>query len=193
MKTITSRLNRRVAVLSALGLLCTTLVACGQPQSADTAMSSPAASVMAVAEQASATSMPTAQPTAEPTVMPTARPTDQPTPSPATMSGADHSSHMASSAPMAAQPGAEVAAKIQLFMFSPEPLEIPLGTTVVWTNEDDIEHSVTSGTAPTADMAFDSDFFTKGQTYSFTFSEAGQFAYFCKRHPSMVGMVNVLP
>lgn len=192
MKTILSRLNRRAAVLSALGLLCSTLVACGQPQSTDTAVSSPAASTIAVAEQASSAPISTTQPTAEPTVMPTAQPTDQPTSSPAAMSGAGHD-HMASGAPMAAQPDAEVAANIQLFMFSPEPLEIPLGTTVVWTNQDDIEHSVTSGTAPTADMAFDSDFFTKGQTYSFTFSEAGQFAYFCKRHPSMIGMVNVLP
>jgi plastocyanin len=99
--------------------------------------------------------------------------------------------HPAADAPAAPSSGLEVAASIKLFMFSPEPLEVAAGTTVIWTNQDDIEHSVTSGAASMADGAFDSEFFTKGQTYAFTFSQPGEYSYFCKRHPSMTGTVKV--
>lgn len=95
---------------------------------------------------------------------------------------------------MAAPPavaGTTVEAKAKLFAFSPASLEVTAGTTVQWTNEDDIEHSVTSGAPPEGDAVFDSGFFTKGQVYSYTFSEPGTYAYFCMRHNSMLGTVVV--
>jgi plastocyanin len=93
--------------------------------------------------------------------------------------------------PAGAAPTAE--AKIQLFSFKPDNLEVPVGTTVTWTNMDAIEHSVTQGAPPDAGGKFDSDFFTQGQTFSVTFSEPGEFIYFCKRHNSMTGTVTVNP
>jgi|DewCreStandDraft_5_1066085.scaffolds.fasta_scaffold07185_7 plastocyanin len=82
---------------------------------------------------------------------------------------------------------------IKLFTFKPSLLEVPVGTTVIWTNGDAIEHSVTHGTPKKLGGAFDSGFFTKGQTFSFTFTEAGEYHYFCKRHNSMQGIIKVIP
>ena len=82
---------------------------------------------------------------------------------------------------------------IKLFSFNPKVLEVPVGTTVVWTNGDAIEHSVTNGTPEKPGTAFDSGFFTEGQKWSFTFTEPGEYPYFCKRHNSMQGMVKVTP
>jgi plastocyanin len=95
---------------------------------------------------------------------------------------------------MAAPPamaGVTVEAKLQLFAFSPSQIEVGVGTTVQWTNEDDIEHSVTSGAPPEGDGVIDSGFFTKGQAYSYTFTEPGTYEYFCRRHNSMTGSVIV--
>ncbi|HYF61862.1 MAG TPA: plastocyanin/azurin family copper-binding protein [Herpetosiphonaceae bacterium] len=95
---------------------------------------------------------------------------------------------------MAAPPavsGTTVEAQAKLFAFAPARLEVTAGTTVRWTNEDDIEHSVTSGAPPEGDTVFDSGFFTKGQSYSYTFADPGTYAYFCQRHNSMLGTVVV--
>lgn len=198
MHTITPTLYRRIRLIGALALLGTTLVACGQPETGDSAsgqVAQASAAAMPTAALA-ATSAPTA--TAAPTTMPTEQPTEQPTTAPTEQPTAAASmmahQHSASDPAMAMQPaGAEVQATIKLFMFNPEPLEVKAGTTVVWTNQDNIEHSVTSGTAPTPDGSFDSELFTQGKTYEFTFAEPGAFTYFCKRHPSMVGTVTVTP
>ncbi|MGQ0604244.1 MAG: cupredoxin domain-containing protein [Anaerolineales bacterium] len=92
-----------------------------------------------------------------------------------------------------AAPPSTAEAKIQLFAFKPGSLEVPAGTTVTWTNMDAIEHSVTHGAPPEAGGKFDSDFFTQGQTFNFTFTEPGKYTYFCKRHNSMTGTVTVVP
>ncbi|HEY1013799.1 MAG TPA: plastocyanin/azurin family copper-binding protein [Herpetosiphonaceae bacterium] len=84
-------------------------------------------------------------------------------------------------------------ADIQTFQFKPGRLEVKAGTTVTWTNRDAIEHSVTGGTPPNPAGTFDSGFFTQGESRSFTFDEPGEFAYFCKRHNSMVGTIVVAP
>ncbi len=62
---------------------------------------------------------------------------------------------------------------------------------VTWMNGDDIEHSVTAGKPGKETKAFDSGFFVKDQSYSFSFTEPGTYSYFCKRHPSMTGTVKV--
>jgi len=54
-----------------------------------------------------------------------------------------------------------------------------------------VTHTVTSGTAPTANALFFSPFLTKGQQHSHTFNEVGAFPYFCSIHPSMTGIVTV--
>ncbi|MFT3989069.1 plastocyanin/azurin family copper-binding protein [Aestuariivirga sp.] len=85
------------------------------------------------------------------------------------------------------------AATIKLFQFQPGNLEVKVGTTVTWTNGDDIEHSVTSGAPGKESKVFDSGFFKKGGTYSFTFTTPGTYTYFCKRHNSMKATVTVIP
>jgi plastocyanin len=82
---------------------------------------------------------------------------------------------------------------IKLFSFKPESLEVPVGTTVIWTNRDAIEHSVTQGTPEKPRGAFDSGFFTQDQTFSFTFTKVGDYPYFCKRHNFMRGEIKVIP
>ena len=93
----------------------------------------------------------------------------------------------------AAEAADPVAAEIKLFMFKPKDLTVAPGTTVTWTNGDAIQHSVTSGTPDAPGGAFDSGFFTKGQSYSFTFTEPGEYPYFCARHKSLQGVVKVEP
>ncbi|WP_119391613.1 cupredoxin domain-containing protein [Taklimakanibacter lacteus] len=80
---------------------------------------------------------------------------------------------------------------IKLFQFKPKELEVKKGTTVTWTNDDAIEHSVTAGKPGKAAQDFDSGFFTKGGSFSHTFDAAGRFTYFCKRHPNMQAAVKV--
>ena len=82
----------------------------------------------------------------------------------------------------------KVEANIKLFQFQPKAIAIKAGTTVEWLNGDDIEHSVT---ADKETKAFDSGFFKKDGRFEFTFTKAGTYTYFCKRHPSMKAAVTV--
>ncbi len=80
--------------------------------------------------------------------------------------------------------------------YSPNPIEINVGDTVTWTNRDSTPHTVTSGTAGTPDGKFDSSpnfnpLMAPQQTFSHTFTEAGEFPYYCGLHPNMVGTVIV--
>ncbi len=79
--------------------------------------------------------------------------------------------------------------------FDPLNLTVSVGTTVRWTNQDGIVHTVTSGssdgTVGVADGVFDSGFLNEGDTFTYTFEEAGEFPYFCTPHPWMKGTVTV--
>ncbi len=82
--------------------------------------------------------------------------------------------------------------------YSPNPIEVKLGNTVVWTNDDSNMHTVTSGTpnSPDAGASFDSgitSLLTTSKTYSHKFTTVGEFNYFCRLHPTMVGEVKVVP
>jgi nitrite reductase (NO-forming) len=81
--------------------------------------------------------------------------------------------------------------------FSPNTITVKVGTTVTWTNTDDMLHTVTSGTstgiAGTPDGTFNSGFISPGESWSYTFTEAGEFPYFCTPHPWMIGKVIVTP
>ena len=72
--------------------------------------------------------------------------------------------------------------------FAPADIEVPVGTTVDWTNEDPFAHTVTA-----LDGAFDSGTLAGGAAYSQTFAEPGTFDYVCAIHPSMTGTVTVIP
>ena len=80
---------------------------------------------------------------------------------------------------------------IQTFQFQPTPLEIGIGTTVTWTNRDQILHTVTAGTPGAVDERFGGPLDGTGTTYEFTFTEPGTYAYFCARHEAMRGEVRV--
>ncbi len=83
--------------------------------------------------------------------------------------------------------------------FSPNVIEVTVGQTVVWTNDDSAFHTVTSGTAGIADAGkeFDSGLTgptaltSKGKTFEHTFDRIGDYPYFCTLHPTMVGTVIV--
>lgn len=62
--------------------------------------------------------------------------------------------------------------------YSVNVLRIPVGTTVTWTNDDAIMHTVTA-----VDESFDSGFFAEGDSWSYTFDEPGEFEYSCLPHP----------
>jgi plastocyanin len=84
---------------------------------------------------------------------------------------------------------ADVAVTIMNFSFQPTPLTIPLGTTVVWTNQDTAPHTATSD--PGSAFTFDTGMLQKGQAGRVTFTTAGTFAYHCTVHPNMHGTVTV--
>ena len=87
----------------------------------------------------------------------------------------------------AQQPAAATAeVKIDNFSYGPGTLTVAVGTTVVWTNRDDIPHKVVSTEGVFKSKVLDTD-----EKFSFTFTKAGTFPYFCSIHPKMTGKVVV--
>ena len=80
--------------------------------------------------------------------------------------------------------GAEV--KVDNFSFGPATLTVAVGTTVTWTNRDDIPHTIVS-----TDKVFKSKVLDTDEKFSFTFSKAGTYPYFCSIHPKITGYVLV--
>jgi plastocyanin len=76
--------------------------------------------------------------------------------------------------------------KIDNFSFGPQTLTVSVGTTVVWTNRDDIPHTVVS-----TDGVFKSKVRDTDEKFSYTFSKAGTYPYYCSVHPKMTGKVVV--
>src|ERR671924_1834815 len=81
--------------------------------------------------------------------------------------------------------------------YSPNPVEINVGDTVIWTNQDATAHSATSGkdATPTGlfgDPSASGSVLVRGKSQSFTFTEAGEYLYYCFLHPNMVGTVVVV-
>jgi plastocyanin len=80
--------------------------------------------------------------------------------------------------------------------FSPNPVQVSVGSTVRWTNDDTQPHTVVSGVNAQPDGKFDSSpnfnpLIAPGQTFEHKFTEAGQYPYYCALHPNMVGTVSV--
>ena len=70
--------------------------------------------------------------------------------------------------------------------FSPNPVEVKVGETVTWINDDSGRHTVTS-----KDGVFNSELMGREQSFSYTFDKAGEYPYSCSPHPNMVGTVVV--
>jgi plastocyanin len=77
--------------------------------------------------------------------------------------------------------------------YNPNPIEIQVGDTVTWINNDSSLHTATSTSSSSSESNFDSNVLRRGETFSFTFDKEGQYPYFCTLHPNMVGSVVVLP
>lgn len=73
---------------------------------------------------------------------------------------------------------------IKNYSFSPNEATIKLGTTVVWTNQDPISHSIMIGDVASTELA-------KDQTFEYAFFVAGEYNYYCGLHPSMQGKIIV--
>jgi plastocyanin len=85
-----------------------------------------------------------------------------------------------------AQAAAGPTVNIDNFVFGPEAITVPVGTTVTWVNRDDIPHTVVAN-----DKSFKSKVMDTDERFSFTFTKPGEFGYFCSLHPHMVGKVIV--
>jgi plastocyanin len=85
------------------------------------------------------------------------------------------------------QPSAATAeVKIDNFSFGPQSITVAVGTTVTWTNRDDIPHTVVS-----TDGVFKSKVRDTDEKFSYTFAKAGTYSYYCSLHPKMTGKVVV--
>jgi plastocyanin len=81
---------------------------------------------------------------------------------------------------------ANATVKIDNFVFGPQAITVPVGTTVTWTNSDDIPH-----TAVSTEGAFKSKVMDTNEKFSYTFTKAGTYSYYCSVHPKMTGQVVV--
>lgn len=80
-----------------------------------------------------------------------------------------------------------IAVDIKDFAYGPDPIEIPAGATVTWTNRDAVPHTATA-----VDRAvLQSGTLNQGDSYSLTFAEPGTFDYFCEFHANMKGTIVV--
>ena len=77
---------------------------------------------------------------------------------------------------------------IDNFTFKPDAVTVPVGTRIVWVNDDDIPHSIVETTGKFHSPALDTE-----DKFSFTFDKAGSYEYFCGLHPHMKGKVVVMP
>lgn len=102
------------------------------------------------------------------------------------------------------QSGTTASVDIDTFVFRPGTLTVPEGTTVRWTDGDDILHTATSGTqkgdsipgvsegeAARPDGTFDLQLDGEGTVATFTFEEPGTYDYFCSVHAAMTGRIVV--
>jgi plastocyanin len=75
---------------------------------------------------------------------------------------------------------------IQAFAYQPVTITVPVGSTVVWTNLDPVDHTVTD-----VDSWWDSGLFGESGTFAKTFDAPGTYVYYCIPHPMMIGTVEV--
>ena len=133
---------------------------------------------------------PIVKPRVEPTPEPEPEPTPEPEPEPVETSPMPMATgiHQVDTAEGSGGPGCEETNECYI----PYSITIAVGDTVQWNNVDTAAHTVTSGSmqdGPTG--LFDSSLFMSGETFEFTFDEAGTYDYFCMVHPWMTGIIHV--
>jgi plastocyanin len=84
------------------------------------------------------------------------------------------------------KPAAGASVKIDNFSFGPADVNVPVGTTVTWTNNDDVPHVVASD-----DKLFKSKPLDTDDRFSFTFTKPGTYDYYCSIHPKMTAKIVV--
>src|SRR5215207_2188036 len=119
----------------------------------------------------------------------------------ATMAGAGNATNATATGTSGANTGTSVSivsgsSSLTDTAYQPNPIQVSVGNTVTWTNNDSQPHTVTSGSNGQPDNKFNSSpnfspLLNPGQTFSFTFTQAGDYPYFCMLHPNMVGTVTV--
>jgi plastocyanin len=82
--------------------------------------------------------------------------------------------------------GSPLEVRVDNFTFGPDALTVPVNSTVTWVNKDDLPHVIASTDGVFKSKALDTD-----DKYSYTFTKAGTYAYFCSIHPKMVGKIVV--
>ncbi len=75
---------------------------------------------------------------------------------------------------------------IRDFAFAPGNLQVPVGATVTWTNHDSAPHTATAN-----DGSWDTGTLNQGESKSITFDKPGDYAYYCKIHPTMKARLQV--
>jgi plastocyanin len=76
--------------------------------------------------------------------------------------------------------------RVDNFTFNPDTVTVAVNSTVTWVNKDDIPHTIASTDGAFKSMALDTE-----DKYSYTFTKAGTYPYYCSLHPKMVGKVVV--
>lgn len=114
--------------------------------------------------------------------------------------GNDDAADDRAAAPTATDVADATTVTMRLVAFKPDSVEIEVGTTVTWVNEDPGAHTVTSGvvedgaSSVTAepDGVFDSGELATDESFEFVFDEPGTYSFFCELHPAtMRGVVTV--
>jgi plastocyanin len=82
--------------------------------------------------------------------------------------------------------GAKASVNIDNFVFGPQTITVPVGATVTWTNKDDIPHTSVSTEGVFKSKVLDTD-----ESFSYSFTKAGTYPYYCTIHPKMTGKVVV--
>jgi plastocyanin len=77
--------------------------------------------------------------------------------------------------------------RVDNFAFTPAEMTVPAGTTISWTNHDDVPHRIVA-----VDQAFKSPVLDTDGRFSHTFEAHGSHEYFCSLHPKMTGTIAVV-
>ena len=74
------------------------------------------------------------------------------------------------------------------YMYEPATLTVTVGSTVTWVNHDEVPHTIVESST---EKSFHSAALDTDETYSYTFTKAGTYHYYCNLHPKMVGTIIV--
>ncbi len=77
--------------------------------------------------------------------------------------------------------------------FNPDDITVSLDDTVVWVNDDSVQHTATRGSDGTSDDGFDSDVLSQGEAFAWTADQEGEVQFTCTIHPQMNGTITVEP